>query len=138
MTGGGNGRHHSLETRQKMTETRTGKTHADITKQKIGKKHKGKKVDEITKEKIGNGSRYRNMKTEHKEKIERLLAEQNIEHLPMYINYLTDNQRQSDGFVVRIPKHTKKFMSKLLTLTQKYILATQYKQSIISNQRLSV
>ena len=43
------------------------------------------------------------MKSDHKQKIESLLEEQCIDHLPMYINYITDKKRQSDGFVVRFP-----------------------------------
>lgn len=103
MTGGGNGRQHSTETRQQMSNTRTGKTHTDITKKKIGEKHKGKKLCELSREKIGTSSRYRNMKSDHKKKIEALLKEQHIDNLPMYINYATDIKRQSDGFVVRVP-----------------------------------
>lgn len=138
MTGGGNGRLHSIETKQKMSRTRTGKTHTDATKEKIGEKHKGKTVDNISREKIGSSSRYRNMKSDHKQKIESLLEEQCIDHLPMYINYITDKKRQSDGFVVRFPNtKPRKYMSKSLTLTQKYILATQHKHTI-SNQRMSV
>ena len=135
MTGGGNGRLHSLETKQKMSRTRTGKTHTDATKEKIGEKHKGKTVDNISREKkkkIGS-SRYRNMKSVHKQKIESLLEEQCIDHLPMYINYITD-KKTTIRWVCSKPR---KYMSKSLTLTQKYILATQHKHTI-SNQRMSV
>ena len=138
MTGGGNGRRHSDETRKKMTMSRIGKKHLTITKEKIGEKHKGKIVSEKTKEKIGESSRYRNIDIKHKEKIEQVLKENKLETLPIYINYITDIQRQSDGFIVRIPNYPyKKFISKSLTLTKKLALAQIYKQNI-SNQRLSV
>ena len=50
MTGGGNGRIHSIETRKLMSETRTGKKHSKLTKQKIGDVQKGKITSLATKD----------------------------------------------------------------------------------------
>jgi group I intron endonuclease len=137
MTGGSNGRRHCLETRQKMTNTRIGKIHKQSTKDKIGQKHTGKIVSKQTIQKISSSSKYRNIKPEHKQTIEIILRTKHLENLPMYIYYIIN--RQSDGFYVRIPKHkSKKFTSKSFTLLEKFNLAYIYKQSILSNQRMSV
>ena len=53
----------------------------------------------------------------------------------IYIYYLNDKTRKTDGFIVRYPNTKyKKFMSKKLTLSEKYFLSYKYLRS----QRLSV
>lgn len=138
MSGGGNGRLHSIETRRRMSNTRIGKNHTQITKDKISLANKNKKINNETRIKISKTSRYRNMKEKNKETIDKLLCEKSIESLPIYINYITNKKTNSDGFIVRIPSFPyKKFMSKSITLSQKYDLANEYKNKL-SNQRLSV
>ena len=44
MTGGGNGRIHSQETKNRMSLSRIGKKHSDIVKKKIGLSQKNKKI----------------------------------------------------------------------------------------------
>ena len=130
MTGGGNGRTHTQETKELMSKTRTGKLHSEITKQKIGIAHKGKEVMNITREKIGKTSKWRNISPENKEKIMEALKELNLTELPMYIGYSLDKRydRNIDVITVRHPNiNQKKFASKYNTLAEKIKLAIEYK-----------
>jgi group I intron endonuclease len=137
MTGGGNGRIHSIESKKMMSITRTGKIHTQQTKNKISESQKGKVVGLETRVKTSSSSRYRNMKPEHKQTIEKLLLENNIEHLPIYINYRYDKNRKEEGFEVRVPKKQRKtFMSKKNNLTQKLKYAIHYKQTQTQTQKL--
>ena len=50
--GGGGPTHHTLETKQKISESHKGMSHTTLTKSKISKSLKGRKMSEDTKEKI--------------------------------------------------------------------------------------
>lgn len=128
MTGGGNGRTHSKETRQKMSETRTGKIHKQSTRDKIGNAHRGRKYGNQYKQNISNTSKFRNMSEENLEIITKFMEDENIESLPMYLGFIS---RNSYGFMVQVPNNpTKQFTSKLLSLREKYDLALEHLQTI--------
>ena len=105
MSGGGNGRVHSLSTRERMSMTRTGKRHKYITRQKIGLSNKGLVVDKIGRSNIGMASKYRNMSTSNRQSLEKALSEVGISHLPMYIYFCVDRRgdRNVDMIIVRHP-----------------------------------
>ena len=76
LTEGGDGGIPSDETRKKMSESRSseknpmfGKHHSDETKQKISRVHKGKQTSEETKKKLSSALKGRIMSDEHKKKI---------------------------------------------------------------------
>ena len=76
LTEGGDGGIPSEETRKKMSESRSseknpmfGKHHSDETKQKISRVHKGKQTSEETKKKLSSALKGRIMSDEHKKKI---------------------------------------------------------------------
>lgn len=136
QTGGGNGRKHHVESREKMSKTRTGKRHSNITKNKISLSQKGKSTNKNTREKIGQTSKYRNMKPCTKAKIIEACKILNIPHLPMYIQYARDNRynRNVDMIIVKGPNIPyKKFSCKKHTLTEKIQFALDYKQSFVLN-----
>lgn len=133
MTGGGNGRVHNQETKDKMSQSRLGKKFSEDTKIKIGEKHKNKKVSEKTRTLIGLMSKYRNMNEITFLKIKNALKVLELEHLPMYINYRLDTRhdRNVDIIYVRIPNHpNKQFCSKNMSLSEKIKLAIAYKEKI--------
>ena len=72
-TGGGLNKHHSEETKKKISESKKGTTLSEETKKKIGEKNKGKTLSEETKKKVSeNNARYWEGKTfskEHKKKL---------------------------------------------------------------------
>ena len=132
MTGGGNGRRHSLETRNLMSITRTGKHHSEITKEKMSKSLKGMIFDDIHRVNIGKASKYRNMSEENKTKILDALKILGIENLPMYISLSIDRRykRNVDKITVRIPKKpSKQFSIKNMSLVDKIKLAIEYLKS---------
>ena len=87
MSGGGNGRVHNTETKDKMTLTRIGKTHSEITKQKITKSLTGLTRTDEYKVLIGKTSKYRNMSVKNKELLNNALKIVGIDDLPMYIYF---------------------------------------------------
>ena len=121
MSGGGNGRVHSLSTRARMSMTRTGKRHKYITRQRISLANKGLVVDKIGRSNIGKASKYRNMSTSNRQRLEKALSEAGIPHLPMYIYFSVDRRggRNVDMIIVRHPFYKKKFAKKNITLADK-------------------
>lgn len=139
MSGGGNGRKHSDQTKLKMSITRTGKTHSELTKQRIGYSHKGKKISEKTRENIGRSSKFRNIYPENRQKIQEALKELDLKDLPMYIGYSLDKRygRNVDIITVRGPNiKQRKFAGKKESLPEKIRLAIKYKDFVL--QRSSV
>jgi group I intron endonuclease len=106
MTGGGNGRRHSEETRQKMTNTRTGMVKKKETRQKIGSSRKKNYVNEMLKEALDNLK---------------------LEVPPTYIYY----GKRRNNIEVRVPsKPLKSFGIKDMKLEEKIKFAIQYKDSL--------
>ena len=133
MTGGGNGRIHSLETRNLMSKTRTGKTHSESTKQKIKDSNKGKIISSKTKELTSKKSKYRNMSEDNKNILSKALSILSLESLPMYIGLKIDNRHKNNIEIifVRVPKKPlKQFGKKDMQLEEKIKLAIQYKNSL--------
>lgn len=129
MTGGGNGRKHSIETRTLMSETRTGKVHSEITKQRIGNAHKGKIVTDETKVLTGKSSKYRNMSDENRKVLKDALEILGLEDLPMYIVF--SYKRNVEVITVRVPNmKQKQFGMKNMLLDKKIELAIEYKNSL--------
>ena len=131
MTGGGNGRIHSEETKKQMSETRTGKKHKKITKQRIGEGNRGLIVDETGRKNIGQASKYRNMSQDNRERLTKALIEVGIEDLPMYVCLSVDKRynKNVDKIIVRHPEYPNKtFGKKNMTLTDKIRLAISYTQ----------
>lgn len=129
MTGGGNGRLHHIETKHKMSITRTGKKHSDVTKEKMKNSRLGTTLSLDTRIKIGKSSKYRNMSDKNRKKITEALITLNLEELPMYIGYTLDRRynRNIDVITVRC-KQPKKFADKNTTLVEKIQLAIEYLQ----------
>lgn len=131
MTGGGNGRTHSEETKLKMSQTRTGKTHTEITKQRISQGNQNLVVDLNGRNNIGKASKYRNMSDTNKEHLTKALTEIGLENLPMYV-YLSIDRRSNrnvDKIVVRHPNYPyKTFAKKDMSLVDKIQLAISYTQ----------
>lgn len=130
MTGGGNGRLHSKETKKKMSETRTGKQHTETTKQRIGNSNKGLTVDEIGRYNIGKASKYRNMSDTNKKLLDDALSEIGIENLPMYVSLSIDKrcERNVEQIIVRHPNYPhKKFGKKNMSLADKIRQAISYR-----------
>lgn len=127
---GENGRLHSQETKEKMSETRTGKKHSEITKEKIGKAHKNRKVSTETRIKTGETSKFRGMKEETLASLTEKLKEVNLDKLPMYMTYHIDKRYKNklvDGILVKKPGLAyKQFMSQKLPFQEKLDLANQY------------
>lgn len=131
MTGGGNGRKHNEETKEKMSLSRIGKIHSNETKEKISQSHKGRKVSKETLKNISNASKYRNMSSSNKERLELALEELNLTELPMYIYMSVDkrNNKNIDQIIVKNPNYpNKKFGKKDMKLTDKIQLAISYTQ----------
>lgn len=127
MTGGCNGRLHSIQTRKLMSITRTGKKHKDITKYRIKMSNVGRKLNDINKYNISKSSKYRNMSYENYKKLKESLNELELIDLPMYVSYFRRNNRNVDAISIRIPnKKQKTFSSKKISLTEKIKLAINY------------
>jgi group I intron endonuclease len=130
MTGGGNGRKHSIETKKIMSETRTGMIKTDITKQKISSAHKSIIKDDNWKKNIGKSSKYRNISDKNKSRILDVLKILNLEVLPMYIYFSIEKSRKNEDvetIKVNCPNiPTKKFSSVKITLDKKITLAIEY------------
>lgn len=132
MTGGGNGRKHSVDTKERMSNTRTGKIHSKITKERIAKSNKGLIVEEEGRKNIGKASKYRNMSTENRDRLQSALDIVGIEHLPMYI--CLSVKRGIDTIIVRMPQTAQKsFGKKNMPLSVKIQKAIEYKNSLIRN-----
>jgi len=110
MTGGGNGRKHSEETKQKMSISRCGKVHTEKTKKAIGNAHKGKNISPEQKNTIGKRSKYRNMKEENKKRVEEILKDTEYDVLPMYVLYIPASRGRSEGFGAIKPNHKHKII----------------------------
>ena len=129
MSGGGNRRKHSIETRNKMSETRTNKTHTETTKQKISQSNTGITRDITWRSNTGKASKYRNISEENYNLINNALLKINLSVLPIYISMSI--QRNIPAIVVRVPgKPTKKFCKKDMELNEKIRLAIEYKNSL--------
>lgn len=138
MTGGGNGRHHSLETRKKISVVGKGRIHSDETKKKIGLGNSGKTVSDETRERIGAKSKCRNISEEHRDRIEAALSELGLCTAPMYVYMTVDRRggRNVDIVTVIVPGHpTKGFGRKNMTLAEKYRLAIAHKESLLNGHR---
>lgn len=128
MTGGGNGRLHSEETKKLMSKSRTGKTHSELTKERIGNSNRGLKVSVEGKKNISKASRYRNMNEYNKKRIKEALSKLDLTELPMYIIYCI--KRKTETIVVRNPKiKYKQFGKKNMSLEEKIKLAIEYNKS---------
>lgn len=124
MTGGGNGRRHAKETRERMSSTRIGKQHSNITRERIANANRGLVVDLEGRKNIGVASKYRNMSDDNKIRLQEALDKLSLEVLPMYI-YL-----KVDTIVVKVPNtKNKQFGKKNMALTEKISLAIEYKNS---------
>jgi group I intron endonuclease len=133
MTGGGNGRRHSIETRELMKKTRKGKSHNEKTKSLIGESNRGLIVNEEGKENIGKASKRRNISENNEVLLQNALDVLNIDNLPMYIYMGIDkrNNRNIPYIYVRIPnKPGKKFSKKTMCLPEKIKNAIEYKNSL--------
>ena len=140
MTGGGNGRLHSQETKNKMSITRTGKKHSDITKERISNSNKNKIIDEDSRKKISSSSKYRGMSDENKKILIKALSVLKLDDLPIYIRYSIDKRimnyglRNVDKISVCIPKQKiKTFGHKDMPLSKKIELAIQYKKNFCTS-----
>jgi group I intron endonuclease len=134
MTGGGNGRIHSEETKQKMSISRTGKKFSKETKEKISKMHQGKLVTDETRIKQSQQRKFRDMKDENKQKLEKIMSDLKIDTLPMYVIYSYNKQRDSEGFIIikhpNLKQSQKGFMSKKETIETKYNKVLEYLKSL--------
>lgn len=129
MTGGGNGRKHSEETKKKMSISRTGKIFSEETKKNISNSLKGKIVTETARENIGKTSKYRNMEPSNFKILKETLSVLGLKELPMYIYFTKENENFI--VIVRVPKNkTKKFTKKRISFLDKIKLAIEYKKSI--------
>jgi len=72
------GKHHSAETKLKMSESRKGKKHSAETKQKIGKSHEGKKLSEEHKQRIGAANKISKKGKKFSENHKKHLSESHI------------------------------------------------------------
>lgn len=137
MTGGGNGRILSDESRNKMSKTRTGKKHTEITKQRIGEKHKNKIVKKESKKLMSLTKKINNVE-KYPDEIKNALKVLNIKILPMYIYYNFDNRptRQNYIIIVNIPnKKIKKFCSKKNLVSENLQKAINFKDNLINGHR---
>ena len=127
-TGGGNGRRHSDATRHKMSNTRIGKHHSEDTRAKIGLALSDREVSNETRNRLSTTRKQLEYyKPENRAILEQLFQELGIAQLPQYITYMAvDPEGRGDGFQVRHPHGKKKFMSKKLSLVDKYQLAYTY------------
>jgi|688.fasta_scaffold911496_1 group I intron endonuclease len=138
MSGGGNGRLHSNETKEKMSETRTGKHHSQETKEKMSESAKGRKLTTETKMIQSAQRKFRDMKEPNKIRVLKILKLLNIENLPAYLIYRYNETRKSEGFYIakhpKLPKgKTKHFVSKKLKIEEKYKQAISYLQVVESS-----
>lgn len=126
LSGGGNGRVHSEETRAKMSATRTGKTHSTETKKRMSDTSKGKPKTKKHRANIGKSSKYRNMKPATKAFVERFCAENDLDHLPQGI-YTQSQKDVITGFYARHNRNRSSFTTKDLgTMQNKYELAKKW------------
>jgi group I intron endonuclease len=129
MTGGGNGRRHSTETRELMSKTRTGKRHSDLTRQRMSEASSGRKVSAETVQRISDSSKYRNMSDDNRKRLDDALHILGLAVLPMYLCLSVDRRggRNVDIINVRVPKtKTKKFGKKDMTLQNKISMGIDY------------
>lgn len=63
------GKHHTAETRRKMSESRKGKPKTEEWKNKIGESNKGKKMSEEARRKVSEARKGKHLSEEHKKKI---------------------------------------------------------------------
>jgi group I intron endonuclease len=130
MSGGGNGRKHSEETKKLMSITRTGKKHTEETKRKIAEKNKNQIKSEETRKLLSDIGKFRDMKPENKERLLKHFEKLNIQALPMYVTYRY-SKNGNEGFCVR--KHptlpNKQFTSKNETIETKYNKILNYLNS---------
>ncbi len=132
LSGGGNGRKHSIVSREKMSKTRKGKVHKECTKDKISAAHTGKNITEKTRKSL-SFSRKKNSKDDYPQEIKNALKELNLEFLPMYIVFSFDKRptRMTYNIIVRSPNNpSKKFASKYLPITIKIKKAIDYLNTI--------
>ncbi len=138
MTGGCNGRLHSSETKEKMSNTRTGKKHSEETKKKMSESAKQKKIRIETRLIQSSQRKFRDMKESNKLRVLEILKTLKIDSLPPYVVYRYNEKRDSEGFFIcKHPKlgknRTKHFISKKLNIEEKYKQAISYLQVVESS-----